>query len=139
MCFISCIFVYFWFQTFSDHFFVTTDFTPYRKLLGIISASFLTLAQAVLFFTIQSTWLYMAILVAFTSFILQVQVLAIFSYLPEIARMVDDRTMATFSSRFTMLQFSSESLFVLIIIGISISFGLDDVETSHVAQIFSVV
>jgi len=115
------------------------DFTPYRKLLGIISASFLTFAQAILFFTMQETWLYMAILVVFNSFILQVQVLAIFSYLPEIARMVDDRTMATFTSRFTMLQFASMGIFVLIITMISTAFGLDDVDTSHVSQLFSII
>lgn len=115
------------------------DFTPYRKCLGVFSASFITVAQATLIGTAESTWFFMALLLACNNFMLQIQAIAICSYLPEIARLVDDKTMATFNCRFTLMVFAAESFFVLTVIGISYNFELNEVDTSHVAQTLSAI
>merc|ERR1712151_1442290 len=83
------------------------DFTPHRRLVGIFSAISLVLLQAIFIGTTESTWLFMAFLKAITDFVYHAQELATFSYLPEMATIVDDQTMAHFSSIFSMLQFLS--------------------------------
>lgn len=116
-----------------------TDFTPYRKALGITTAIFLTLLQVVLIGTVEGTWIAMSVIFAISSFVYQAQSIACFSFLPDIARLVDERTMATFSSKFSIIQFVSMLLFVLAVTGISAGFGLDEVETAHVSQSMGVV
>lgn len=116
-----------------------TDFTPYRKALGISTAIFLTLLQAVLIGTVRGTWVAMSIIFAISSFVYEAQSIACFSFLPEIARLIDEHTMATFSSKFSIIQFISMLLFVLTISGISAGFGLNAVQTSHLSQSIGVV
>jgi MFS-type transporter involved in bile tolerance (Atg22 family) len=64
------------------------DYTPYRREVGILSAFFMIAIQAIQIGTVQATWFPMAILQAIAGFLYQVQVLATFAYLPEIARSV---------------------------------------------------
>merc|ERR1712151_908023 len=110
------------------------DFTPHRRLVGIFSAISLVLLQAIFIGTTESTWLFMAFLKAITDFVYHAQELATFSYLPEMATIVDDQTMAHFSSIFSMLQFLSVLIFLVLIIIISLGFHLDDVAVNHVSQ-----
>jgi hypothetical protein len=64
------------------------DLTPHRREVGILSAFFMIAIQAIQIGTVQATWFPMAILQAIAGFLYQVQVLATFAYLPEIARSV---------------------------------------------------
>ena len=69
------------------------DFTPHRRLTGMISALVLLLIQAAQIGTVSATWFPMIILQAIAGFFFQVQVLATFAYLPEIARSVGEKKM----------------------------------------------
>jgi hypothetical protein len=82
------------------------DFTPYRRETGILSAIFMIAIQAIQIGTVQATWFPMAILQAIAGFLYQVQVLATFAYLPEIARSVG-QTKLTYCTyiHLTMLYF----------------------------------
>ena len=111
-----------------------TDFTPHRKAVGVISAIILVVLQAIFIFTFESTWLIIAFMKAITDFVYHAQELATFSYLPEMASIVNDSTMAHFSSIFSMLQFSSVLIFLVLIIAISLTFQLDDIAVNHVSQ-----
>lgn len=69
------------------------DFTPHRRLTGIVAAAFLVVIQAAQIFTVQATWFPMLILQAVAGFIYQVEVLTPYAYLPEIARSVGEKLM----------------------------------------------
>jgi len=69
------------------------DYTPHRRLVGIISACVMVAIQAVQAGTVQATWFSMAILQAIIGFVYQMQVLSVYAYLPEMARDVgEERT-----------------------------------------------
>ena len=67
------------------------DFTPHRRLVGIVSAATMVAIQAVQAGTVSATWFPMAILQAIVGFIYQIQVLAVYAYLPEMARDVGEK------------------------------------------------
>ncbi len=69
------------------------DYTPHRRATGIAAALFLVLIQGVQIGTVSSTWFPMLILQAIAGFIYQVEVLATYAYLPEIARAVGEKIM----------------------------------------------
>lgn len=81
----------------------------------------------------------MAILQAIAGFIYQVEVLATYAYLPEIARAVGEKIMTQFTSSFVMLQFSAQALFLIVVIVISGAIGLNDVNTGQLSQAINVV
>lgn len=81
----------------------------------------------------------MAVLQAFVGFIYQVEVLATYAYLPEIARAVGETIMTQFTSSFVMLQFGAQSLFLVVVIAISGGIGLNDVQTGQLSQAINVV
>lgn len=110
------------------------DFTSYRKSLGILSAALIAAIQVVHIGTVQKTWFVMAILQAIAGFLYQVQVLATYAYLPDIGRLIDDKKMATFTSRFTMIQFTAQMLFLIVVIALSISLKLGNTSTAQVSQ-----
>mmetsp|Transcript_14349 Transcript_14349/g.23229 ORF Transcript_14349/g.23229 Transcript_14349/m.23229 type:complete len:543 (+) Transcript_14349:110-1738(+) len=115
------------------------DFTPHRKLTGIVSVIVLTLIQAVQIGTTQKTWFPMAILQAVAGFIFQIQIVAIYSYLPEMARHVGQDHMNSFAAIFTMTQFSSEAIFIVVVTAFGIGLNLDTVQTAMVSQSVSVL
>jgi MFS-type transporter involved in bile tolerance (Atg22 family) len=69
------------------------DYTDHRRTVGMVSAFLMMLIQAAQIGTVSTTWLPMAVLQAFAGFLFQVQILAAFAYLPEIARIVGEVTM----------------------------------------------
>jgi MFS-type transporter involved in bile tolerance (Atg22 family) len=69
------------------------DFTPHRRLMGVIAAASLVVIQTAQIFTTEATWFPMLILQAIAGFIYQVEVLATYAYLPEIARAVGQKLM----------------------------------------------
>lgn len=69
------------------------DYTPYRRQVGICVVTLMVLIQGVQVGTVSSTWFAMAILQAVAGFLYQVQVLAVYAYLPDIATTVGQQTM----------------------------------------------
>ncbi len=115
------------------------DGTPHRRLVGIVSAFLLVTIQALQIVTVQATWKYMALLQAVNGFIFQVATLAAYSYLPEMAREIGENRMTKYSSKFFIMMFALESVYLIIVIGFSIHFRLGDVGTSAVAQTINVL
>ena len=64
------------------------DYTPHRWTVGVISGVLMVLVQAVQIGTNSQTWFAMSILQALTGFFYQMQVLAVYAYLPDIGRAV---------------------------------------------------
>jgi len=110
------------------------DFTPHRKLLGILSAFSIVMIQSIQILTNQKTWFVMSILQALAGFLYIVQVLATYAYLPEVGRLVDELTMTKFTSRFTMIQFGGQSLYLIIITAVALVFELNEVKLAQCSQ-----
>jgi MFS-type transporter involved in bile tolerance (Atg22 family) len=138
------------------------DFTPHRRLVGILASALLTVIQAAQIFTISSTWFPMLILQAIAGFVYQVVVLSNYAYLPEIARSVGQKLMTrceyhlsilngfssssyvhivlthcsffAVASTFTMMQFSAQALYLVLVFGIAIVFDFDNVNTAQLSQ-----
>ncbi len=109
------------------------DGTPHRKKVGIIFTIILTIIQIIQMGTTQANWYYMALLQAINGFVFQVTTLAAYSYLPEMARDIGERRMTKYSSKFFIMMFALESIYLIVVIGISIYFRLNDAETGRIA------
>jgi MFS-type transporter involved in bile tolerance (Atg22 family) len=70
------------------------DYTDHRRTMGAISAIMLMLIQATQIGTVSASWLPMTMLQAVAGFLFQIQLLAELAYLPDIARLVGQGTMA---------------------------------------------
>jgi MFS-type transporter involved in bile tolerance (Atg22 family) len=109
------------------------DGTPYRKTIGTVFTLILVGIQTIQIGTRQWNWMYMALLQAINGFVFQITTLAAYSYLPEMARDIGERRMTKYSSKFFIMMFALESLYLIIVIGISIHFELNDAATGQVA------
>lgn len=69
------------------------DYTAFRRQVGIGGALLMVLIQGVQIGTVSSTWFAMAILQAVAGFLYQVQVLAVYAYLPDIATTIGQQIM----------------------------------------------
>jgi hypothetical protein len=128
-------------------------------MMGVLSAALLTVIEAIkigtvevshglfflltvlsivlrglYFFLSQDTWFAIAILQAIAGFLYQVQVVSTYAYLPETARDVGQKSMNKYTAIFQQFQFSSQAIFTILVIGISIGFSLDTVRTAMVGQ-----
>jgi UMF1 family MFS transporter len=139
------------------------DYTPHRRKIGMYSAALVILIQAIQIGTLPKTWFAMSVLQGFSGFLFQVQVLATYAYFPVIARAVGEATMThceyfnlqvdddacllyanlttsffpriyIVSASFTMVQFSSQALFLVVVIALSLAIGLNDVQTGQLSQ-----
>jgi len=110
------------------------DYTPHRRAVGIWSAVLMVAIQVVQIGTIESTWFPMLILQSIAAFIYQIQILAVYAYLPEIAAIVGQARMACFTSRYTALQFASQELFLVVVVAVGIGFGWNDVVVAIFSQ-----
>jgi UMF1 family MFS transporter len=110
------------------------DYTPYRRLIGIIIAIVLTAIQGIQVYTVAATWLAMLILQAIAAFFYQLQVVAVYAYLPEIAREVGESRMTTFCRNFTFFQFLSQFVFLVAIVVIQILVESSEILTAQISQ-----
>ena len=69
------------------------DYTSHRRTDGVVAAILMMMIQAVQIGTVSSTWFAMTILQALAGFFYQVEVLATYAYLPDIARAVGQELM----------------------------------------------
>ncbi|KAI2503704.1 Vacuole effluxer Atg22-like protein [Fragilaria crotonensis] len=72
------------------------DYTAYRRTLGCVSAFLMILIQAIQIGTVLQTWFPRSVLQGIAGFLYQVQVLATYAYLPDIARSVGESSMTRF-------------------------------------------
>ena len=115
------------------------DFTPHRRKIGVYSAAVMMAIQAIQIGTVQSTWFAMAMLQALAAFVYQVQVLATYAYLPDLASKVGQSSMTKFTSIFLITQFASGLFFLLLISIVSMVVGLSDVTTAQMSQAINFV
>lgn len=114
------------------------DFTKHRRIMGKILAVWIISIQAIQIGTVERTWFVMAILQALNGFFYQASAVVAYAYLPEIKRAVGDATMTKYSSQFQMCMFSNQSLYLVVVIAVSIVFKFDNVVTAHFGQGFDV-
>jgi len=110
------------------------DFTPYRRMVGIVTIVIIVAIQFVQVFINETTWLAMTILQGVAIFFYQLQVVAVYAYLPEIARQVGQTKMTTITSNFTMVQFTSQLTFLVTIVVIQIILKSPSVRTAQISQ-----
>jgi MFS-type transporter involved in bile tolerance (Atg22 family) len=110
------------------------DYTPYRRATGIVAALLMGCIQAAQIGTVSSTWFAMALLQALAGFIYQVEVVATYAYLPDISRTVGQDKMTTYSSKFLLIQFTAQCLFLILVGAVSLGADLDNVVTAQMSQ-----
>lgn len=71
------------------------DYTDHRWTVGVVASSLMTLIQMVQIGTVSSTWFPMVILQALAGFFYQMEVMAIYAYLPDMARALGEKVMTT--------------------------------------------
>ena len=91
------------------------DFTPYRRKVGIISASGMTIIQALQIGTVESTWFASVILQGVAVVFYQVQNMAVYAYIPEIGREVGQREMTRITAHYVSNQFSAQAIYLIVI------------------------
>lgn len=60
--------------------------------------------------------------------------LASYAYLPDMSKQVDEKSMARFTSLFSISQFSVQAIFLLVVSGVSYLKDMDDVRTAQMSQ-----
>lgn len=110
------------------------DYTDLRRAVGTYSAFFIHIIQAVSIFVFLETWFILAILQVLAIFLFQVQVLATYAYLPDIARVVGEEVMTELSGLYTILQYLSSILYLIVVIMASTFFDFGTVSTAHFGQ-----
>ena len=69
------------------------DHTSHRRTTGIIASTLMIVIQTAQIATIEQTWFFMSWLQAIAGFLYQVNILAVYAYLPEISRIVGQSKM----------------------------------------------
>jgi len=115
------------------------DFTPHRRLTGLLASVLIIVIQTTQIFLFDSTWFIMAVLQAIAALAYQVFILTIYAYLPEISRKVGNEKMTIYSSRFIIVQYAVQLLFLVLVGAVQSVIGLDDVNTARASQGMNVV
>lgn len=110
------------------------DFTDYRHQVGTICAFAIIATQAVQVYTVSETWFVMAILQAVAGAMYQFMLTSTYAYFPEMTQELGEKAMSNVAPKITISQFSSQSAFMILIIGISIAVGSGDVLTAQISQ-----
>jgi len=115
------------------------DYTDYRTSVGIAASALICIIQAIQIGTVLETYFVMAILQAIGGFFFQVLVLAVYSFLPYIARKVGEENMRDYTTIFTMTQFSCQALFLLLVVIVTgIILKTNDIVTAQISQTMNV-
>jgi len=110
------------------------DYTDHRHSVGLYSCVALILIQAIQVYTVSSTWFPMAILQAVAAFLYQIVITTTYAYFPELSDEVGEKIIKNISPKLTMLQFGTQGLFVVLVIGISMALSADDVLIGQISQ-----
>ena len=104
------------------------DYTPHRRLLGQICAALFCIFMFPQIFIGENTWFMVAILQIVVGFIGWGHTLLAYAYLPELTS--DDKLLNKYTSNFTVVQFGSMVVFLIVIVGISFATGMSDDEVA---------
>lgn len=115
------------------------DYTDHRHLVGCYSCIVLVLIQAIQIYTVSSTWFPMAILQAIAGFTYQIVITTTYAYFPELSSEVGEKLVQNISPKLTMLQFGTQGLFLVVVIGVSLGLSADDVLTAQISQGVNVI
>lgn len=110
------------------------DHTDYRHEVGFYSCIAIVTIQAIQIYTVSSTWFPMAILQAVAAFLYQIVITTTYAYFPELSSEVGEKLVQNISPKLTMLQFGTQGIFLVIVIGISMGISADDVLTAQISQ-----
>lgn len=120
---------------FLPYFGAIIDYTHHRRRIGMLACALFIVIQAVQIGTVQQTWFIMAILQAVNGVLYQVYDLMQFAYLPEISDQVtESKTFTWYSSLTSILGFSHQVMFLLIVVGIGMALDLDDQRIGQLGQ-----
>lgn len=110
------------------------DHTPYRLLVGRISAVAVVALLFPFIFINENTWFAMGILVLVVAFVGWIHTCVSFAYLPEVTD--DEEEMIRFTASFTIVQYASTVLYILAMVGAIYALGLTDdyVASNRIAQ-----
>jgi MFS-type transporter involved in bile tolerance (Atg22 family) len=115
---------------------VILDFTSYRRFVGILFSTVFTVIQAVQIAIGERTWFAVSILQAIAGFCFTVIGVTNYAYLPEICDKVGHARHARYTSRYVAKQFSTMTLYMILVSGISFALGIadDSVQTARLSQ-----
>jgi len=119
---------------------VILDFTPYRRLVGILFAIIFTIIQGIQIGIGPNTWFQMSILQAIAGVCFTVIMMTSLAYLPEICEEVGQAEHSTYTARFTAKQFASQATFLILLGSLSVGLGIssDSVRTARLSQAMNV-
>lgn len=121
------------------------DFTPHRKMVGIVSVVCIVIIQTIQIGTVSSTWFIMSLLQIIAAFLYQALVLAAYAFMPDIFREVGEKNMSRFTATWTASQFAAQAAFgvvVGVVAGIifwKYDVSQQDVVTAQISQAINVV
>lgn len=115
------------------------DCTNHKRKLGASVALTIIVVQAIQIGTTQSTWLIMAVLQALNGFFYQVQLLAAYSYLPEIAASVGITLMTQYSADFAAVMFTTEVFYAVLCLSIAAAISIDPGDNESRARLGQIV
>lgn len=113
------------------------DHTKYRRHVGAYTAALLTVIKAVEISIGPRTWILIAILQVFASFLFNFHLTAAYAYVTELS--TDPSRQSSYNSSFYVTMYTSTLIFLLSVIGISVSLQLSDVGTAVTSQIVTSV
>jgi UMF1 family MFS transporter len=116
---------------------VIIDSTRHRRTVGIVSASLLVMIQAVLIYTVRSTWFGMAIFLAGASCVYHIQVLTTISYQPEVADSIGEKETITFLSRMACVKIASGLVFLVLVLCVCLVWSLNSVLAAQISQMLT--
>lgn len=119
---------------------VILDFTPYRRMVGILFSIIFTIIQGIQIGIGPNTWFAMAILQAMAGVCFTVVMMTSLAYLPEICEVVGQAKHSAYTARFTAKQFSSQACFLVLLGALSFGLGIstDSVRTARLSQAMNV-
>jgi len=115
------------------------DHTDHRTMLGIVASVLICIVQAIQIGTVLDTYFIMGILQAIAAFLFQVVVLVVYSFFPYVARIVGKDSIAKHTVTWTMTQFFTQAMFIVLVIVVSIAFNTNDVVIAHISQALCIV
>ena len=115
------------------------DHSKYRREAGQITALALCILLVPLIFVAEETWFALAIILLIVAFLGWIHTSVAFAYLPELT---DDETeLVKLTASFTIIQYASTVIFLIVMIGLFYVLGLtdNDIVSARIAQSVSAV
>lgn len=115
------------------------DHSKYRREAGQITALVLCMLLIPLIFVAEETWFALAIILLIVAFLGWIHTSVAFAYLPELAE--DETELVKLTASFTIIQYASTVIFLIVMIGWFYVLGLtdNDIVSARIAQSVSAI